>query len=58
MSIQLRRGMISEAGPGWAVIDADDKALPGRWADEETAEEEGDLGVYLFSGNGVQQVTA
>lgn len=47
---RLRRGMISEDGPGWAVTGNDGEPLPGRWADEDTAREQGLLGVYLLSG--------
>lgn len=48
--ITLRRKMIAEDGPGWAVTDYDGNPLPGRWASEEDAREHGLLGVYLLSG--------
>jgi len=56
MSFQLRRGMIAEDGPGWAVTDWQGFPLPGRWADEATAREQGLLGVYLLSGYDVAKV--
>jgi hypothetical protein len=56
MTFQLRRGMISEEGAGWAVTDWQGFPLPGRWADEATAREQGLLGVYLLSGHDVKEV--
>lgn len=50
MTFRLRRGMISEDGPGWAVTTVNSVPLPGRWADAATAHKEGLLGVYLLSG--------
>lgn len=55
MGIRLRRGMVAENGPGWAVTGSEGQALPGRWADEETATREGLLGVYLLSGVDVRE---
>lgn len=54
--MRLRRGMISETGPGWAVTGDEGKVLPGRWADENKARREGLLGVYLLSGIDVKKV--
>lgn len=51
--MRLRRKMIAASGPGWAVVDADGKVLPGRWGSKEDAQNEGNLGVYLISGIGV-----
>jgi hypothetical protein len=48
--MKLRRGMISEDGPGWAVTGYDGEPLPGRWPTKEAAEVNGYLGVYLMSG--------
>lgn len=48
--MKLRRGMIAEGGPGWTVVGNDGEPLPGRWADEDAAREQGLLGVYLLSG--------
>lgn len=58
MTFRLRRGMVAEDGPGWAVIGADGEPLPGRWADRETAHEQGLLGVYLLSGVDLIEITA
>lgn len=54
--MKLRRKMISESGPGWAVVTYDGRVLPGRWADQETAETEGLSSVYLLSGDAVAEV--
>jgi len=56
MTFQLRRGMVAEDGPGWAVLDWQRNPLPGRWADEATAREQGFLGVYLLSGYDVVEI--
>ena len=56
MTFRLRRGMVAEIGPGWAVTDWDGNPLPGRWADEDTAREQGFLGVYLLSGYGLVEI--
>ncbi len=56
MSFKLRRHMIGEFGPGWAVEDADGKVLPGRWSSEADAEEHGNSGIYLLSGVNVVKV--
>jgi hypothetical protein len=48
--MKLRRGMIAEDGPGWAVTGYDGEPLPGRWPTKEAAEVNGYLGVYLMSG--------
>lgn len=56
MTFKLRRGMVRETGPGWAVIGHDGEPLPGRWADEATAREQGFLGVYLLSGIDVVEI--
>lgn len=53
MAFHLKRGMVSEAGTGWAVTDPDGKPKPGRWATEEEARENGLCGVYLLSGDDV-----
>ena len=50
MAFRLRRGMVSELGPGFAVTDYAGNPLPGRWPTYEGAYKEGFLGVYLFSG--------
>ena len=52
------RGTISDFGPGWAVLDADGKPKPGRWAYESHAREDGYLGIYLLSGMSVEWVEA
>ena len=56
MTFRLRRGMVAETGPGWAVTGADGEPLPGRWPDEATAREQGFLGVYLMSGVDVVEI--
>lgn len=53
---KLRRGMVAETGPGWAVADSNGDPLPGRWADEATARKQGLLGVYLLSGIDVLEI--
>lgn len=50
MSFRLRRGMVRETGPGFAVDDGNGNTLPGRWATYDDAYEQGFLGVYLLSG--------
>jgi hypothetical protein len=50
MAFQLRRGMIRQLGPGFAVTDHAGNPLPGRWTTYEEAYEQGYLGVYLLSG--------
>jgi hypothetical protein len=56
MGFELRRGMISETGPGWAVTDVYGNPRPGRWATRDEAHEQGYLGVYLVSGYSVVYV--
>lgn len=56
MSMRLRRGMISETGPGWAVTSDGGIVLPGRWPDRESCWQQGFLGVYLMSGLDVVEV--
>jgi hypothetical protein len=53
---RLRRKMIAEEGPGWAVTGYEDRILPGRWATEADATNEGLLGVYLMSGVDVVEI--
>ena len=48
--------MVAADGAGWAVTGGNDELLPGRWADEATAREQGLLGVYLLSGVDVVNV--
>ena len=50
MTFRLRRDMISETGPGFAVDDGDGNTLPGRWATYDDAYRQGYLGVYFLSG--------
>lgn len=57
-SIRLRRKMIAEDGPGWAVTDYDGNPLPGRWATKSDAWENGLVGVYLLSGADVIEIKA
>lgn len=56
--MRLRRGMVSEGGPGWAVTGYDGLPLTGRWATSDEAREEGLCGVYLLSGCDVIYVDA
>lgn len=58
MQTTLRRGMTTEAGPGWAVTDEDGTVKPGRWATEGEARDNGLAGIYLLSGVDVVEVSA
>ena len=58
MSTKLERGMISEAGRGWAVTDYDGNPKRGRWETEEEAIDNGLAGLYLLSGCEVVRVDA
>jgi hypothetical protein len=58
MTLKLRRKMIAQTGPGWAVTDYEGAPLFGRWATEEDAREEGLCGVYLLSGCDIVKVEA
>lgn len=58
MGMKLRRGMVRELGPGFAVTNANGNPMPGRWPTYQLAYDEGFLGVYLLSGVSIVELVA